>query len=125
MTKMPEEFMQEHSRLCIVPGTIYVYSHNGGCVDPEQLAKKCPQCGSRYRLLGLAKHGRTHQEQVVYEGVTGPDAGKWFVCSVHDFALRLTLLVEEPSHESHVTQFVESTLVVEKVAGYTSASLFF
>lgn len=51
--------------------------------------------GQLYRPLNFARCVRTGQEQIVYEGITGPDAGQWFVCSLDDW-LRRFELVEAP-----------------------------
>lgn len=42
----------------------------------------------RYRVLNFALCGRTLQEQVVYEGLEGPDRGRWFTCPLADFAAK-------------------------------------
>ncbi len=50
-----------------------------------------------YGLLGYCRHAHTLQELVLYEGITGKDAGDWFVVTLHAFALRFTLLPLPPA----------------------------
>ena len=44
--------------------------------------------GHTYRVLRFVSAVPSYQEQVVFEAVTGPDKGKWFVCSLHNFSTR-------------------------------------
>lgn len=44
--------------------------------------------GQRYRPVRLALAVPAYQEQVLVEGLTGPDAGHWFCCSPANFATR-------------------------------------
>lgn len=52
--------------------------------------------GQLYRPLNFARCGRTGQEGVVYVGISGPDEGHWFVCSLDDWSRRFEL-VEAPA----------------------------
>lgn len=53
-----------------------------------------------YRVQAIAADALTYREVVVYHGVSGPDDGKWFVCSLYDFALKFRPEpVEQPALE--------------------------
>jgi hypothetical protein len=51
--------------------------------------------GKIYRPFCVAWHHRRHQEEVVYEGITGPDKGRWMVCTLDDWATRFELIEEK------------------------------
>lgn len=101
-------------RLDLTPGTKYEYT-------PTSLLNG--QVGrwvqGKYRVLGVAKEVRSVQQLVVYEGVGEPDDGKWFVCSLSDFATRFTL-VEPPAPEvrQHNGGIRPAEPLAEKSAGH-------
>jgi hypothetical protein len=45
-----------------------------------------------YRVLNFVQDGITLQCRVVYEGLDGADQGKWFTCSLNNFANRFRLI---------------------------------
>lgn len=51
--------------------------------------------GKVYRPFCVAWHQRRHQEEVVYQGIDGPDKGRWLVCTLDDWATRFQLIEEE------------------------------
>lgn len=55
--------------------------------------------GCRYVVLCFAFCGRTLQEQVVYDGLEGPDAGRWFVCPLADFGVKFEPAEAPPAVE--------------------------
>jgi hypothetical protein len=55
-----------------------------------------------YRLLADATHVRTWQEVVVYEGLTGADAGKAYVCPLEDFIRNFELVMADPVPEKEL-----------------------
>lgn len=65
----------------IVEGAVYVY------VNPR------PEwaVGHRYRVHRIVVSVPSYQEQVLTEGLTGRDEGKWFVCSLANFAVRFKM----------------------------------
>lgn len=46
--------------------------------------------GMAYRTVAFARHGVTHQTNVVYEGLEGPDKGALVVCSLNNFLIHFT-----------------------------------
>ena len=73
-------------RLDLRPGAPYDYAPTTlRNVDGGQVRDRHRQ--GRYRVHCTAYEARTMQEQVVYEGVDGADAGKFFVCVLGDFAV--------------------------------------
>ena len=47
--------------------------------------------GTLYKVLRFARHGVTFQDQVIYEGLDGRNAGRVFVSSLNDFAIHFRL----------------------------------
>lgn len=44
--------------------------------------------GLRYRVVEFTKDARTRQDQVLYVGLEGSDAGVSHICTLWDFAVR-------------------------------------
>lgn len=62
----------------IVAGQVYLYT---GKIPPGCL-------GHQYLVEALAVFVPVYQNVVVVRALTGPDAGKWFVCSDNNFRTR-------------------------------------
>lgn len=72
----------------IVEGRVYRY------LAPP--AKGQPDCrGQLYKVKRFVKDVPSYQEKVVVEGLTGPDKGLWYTCSLMNFATRFEPTVEE------------------------------
>ena len=53
--------------------------------------KRDPRDGQLYRPERVVTNVHTLQELVVYDGVTGPDAGRSFACTLCDWAMKFAL----------------------------------
>ena len=62
----------------------------------------CTLNGERYRALRLVRHAHSLQRLVVYEGLTGEDAGKGFACPLLDWHKKFRRAVVEAPIEKQV-----------------------
>jgi hypothetical protein len=78
-----------------------------------------------YKVLFTVREGRTLQEQVVYEGVDGPDCGQRFCCSLNDFAVKFTAVLPDPEPAEEVLPALEvpQPAFIEKVIDHTEKGL--
>lgn len=65
------------------PGTLYDYAP---LTKKDEVIDRHRQ--GTYEVVCDSLCAGTRQQQVVYRGVGGPDHGRCYTCSVHDFATR-------------------------------------
>lgn len=61
------------------------------------IASKPEDChGHLYRAHAMAKDIPSYQQKVIVEGITGPDAGDWWSCSLAIFLNKFVPAEENP-----------------------------
>lgn len=68
---------------CDQGGAIVGTILEGVFVCHEALDENC--VGHKYVLVAMAKDLVAHQKRMVLKGLTGPDEGKWYTCTIHYF----------------------------------------
>ena len=85
------------------------YDYQGLCLDCAN-GRAATRYGGRYRVHALATQAVTGQECVVYEGLSGPDAGRWFTCPPYDFAAKFQPVAQPTAEKAagHVSESIHS-----------------
>jgi hypothetical protein len=76
MSQNPEALPQVGSAIALGRDYIYTSGVPAGCA------------GHRYRPVQFVEDVPSYQQRVLVKCLSGPDRGKWFVCSPANFAIR-------------------------------------
>lgn len=93
--------------LRLVPGAVYRFGGIGAGPGVPLANGRWKYRPALYRLVGLSTSTRMlaggpacgGRQEVVYEGIAGPEAGLLCHCPLEDFGRNFTLVVEQPPPE--------------------------